>query len=109
MHYQGQCYCGNMQFQIEGQLSHVLVSRDSLRSRRGSLLWLLPMAQFQLLPRRSASAVTAQFCTDCGVYPYVQLQQQQAINMLALDIHCLKQPKLEQLHLSNLLGPLPRR
>lgn len=107
MHYQGQCYCGKMQFQIEGQLSHVLVSRDSLRSRRGSLLWLLPRAQFHLLPEQSKSLTMPQFCSNCGVYPYAQLQQQQAIPMLALDIHCLKQPKLEQLRLSNLLGPLP--
>lgn len=83
MVYRGYCYCGSMQFEVQGQLTRVLASHDLRAHRRSNFLWLIKRQQWQLCNFTN-------FCHDCGVYPYVYRCEQQSIGMLALDIRCLQ-------------------
>ncbi len=83
MIYRGHCYCGSMQFEVQGQLTQVLVSHNLKRQRRSNLLWLVQRQQLKL-------ASLSQFCHDCGLYPYEHRCDKQSIAMLALDIRCLQ-------------------
>lgn len=104
MTYQGQCFCGRIKFVVEGELRQVLANHDSLHNRRGSLLWLIPMTQFQEISQTAQAVASTTFCNNCGLYPYVQKQKNQTVAMLAVDLRCLDKIHLEELRITNLLG-----
>ena len=49
MQYHGSCHCGNVAFEVEGELSGAMACNCSICSRKGSLLWSVPRDKFKLL------------------------------------------------------------
>ena len=49
MKYKGSCHCGKIAFEAEGELNGAMACNCSMCSRKGSLLWFVPRAQFHLL------------------------------------------------------------
>ena len=44
----GSCHCGNIAFEVEGEIKEVMACNCSMCSRKGSLLWFVPRAKLRL-------------------------------------------------------------
>jgi hypothetical protein len=51
MLYKGSCHCGNIAFEVEGDLTSALACNCSICSRKGSLLWFMPRDSLRLSVR----------------------------------------------------------
>jgi len=49
MKYDGRCHCGNIRFEVEGEITAAMACNCCICSRQGSLLWFVPRARFKLL------------------------------------------------------------
>ena len=72
MIYKGGCHCGDVWFEVEGEIKEGLACNCSICQRKGSLLWFVPREQFRLLTSNAASAYTFnkhvikhRFCPTC--------------------------------------------
>jgi hypothetical protein len=78
MLYKGSCHCGQVAFEVEGDIKNGLACNCSICSRKGSLLWFVPREKLQLKTPESAVAtyqfnkhvIKHQFCRTCGIHPY---------------------------------------
>ena len=80
MNYTGGCHCGNIKFEVEGELKEAMACNCSLCARKGSLLWFVPRDKVRI----SASAadigtytfnkhvIKHHFCKTCGIHPYAE-------------------------------------
>ena len=58
MLYKGSCHCGNMKFEVEGELTQLVSCNCSICARKGALLWSVPRDKLRLLGPARASAAT---------------------------------------------------
>lgn len=59
MKYKGSCHCGQVAFEVDGELKQVMDCNCSICSRKGSLLWLVPRDKLRLLtPEENLSTYT---------------------------------------------------
>ena len=47
MIYNGSCHCGQIKFQVEGEIKQLMSCNCSICSRKGSLLWFAPREKFR--------------------------------------------------------------
>ena len=98
MKYKGSCHCGQVAFEVEGELKEVMACNCSICSRKGSLLWFIPRDHFRLLtPEDRASTYTFnkhhikhKFCTKCGIHPYAEASDRSGKPMAAINTRCLE-------------------
>lgn len=98
MHYHGSCHCGNIQFDVEGELTQALACNCSICQRKGTLLWFVPATQVNLLtPREKMTTYTFnkhviqhRFCLVCGVQPFGEANNPQGEPVFAINIRCLE-------------------
>lgn len=97
MHYQGSCHCGRVAFDVEGEIQGALACNCSMCQRKGSLLWFVPRAQFNLRTPEDAAAtytfnkhvIRHRFCPTCGIHPYAEGTDPQGNPMAAVNLRCL--------------------
>ena len=98
MLYKGSCHCGNMKFEVEGDLTEVVACNCSICSRKGALLWSVPRDALRLLGsgqgvgRYTFNTRTVEhlFCQTCGMHPFAEDVGSQEgrsayVNVLCLD------------------------
>ena len=98
MKYAGSCHCGNIRFEVEGEIKGAMACSCSLCSRKGSLLWFVPRSAFRLLtPEADAATYTFnkhvikhRFCTTCGIHPFAYGVDPKGNEMAAVNIRCLE-------------------
>lgn len=98
MHYHGSCHCGNIQFDVEGEITQALACNCSICQRKGTLLWFVPASQVNLLtPRDKMTTYTFnkhviqhRFCPVCGVQPFGEANNPKGEPMFAINIRCLE-------------------
>ncbi len=98
MKYSGSCHCGKIAFEVEGELMSALACNCSICSRKGTLLWFVPSAQFHLLTSRDAITtytinkhqIKHQFCSVCGVQPFGEGTDPKGNAVIAVNIRCLE-------------------
>lgn len=98
MNYKGSCHCGNIAFEVEGELTGALACNCSICSRKGSLLWFVPRDKLQLLtPEKDMSTYTFnkhviqhRFCPTCGMHPFGEGVDPKGNKMAAINIRCLE-------------------
>ncbi len=96
--HRGSCHCGRVAFEVEGEPDSALACNCSICSRKGSLLWFVPRAQFRLLtPEEDAGSYTFnrhlikhRFCPVCGIHPYGEGTDPQGRAMAAVNLRCLE-------------------
>jgi hypothetical protein len=94
--YHGSCHCGAVQFEVATTLTPAVRCNCSLCKRKGTVMVLLPEAQFRLTA--GADALTLYqfnsrlarhwFCKTCGIYTHHvprTMQDKVAINAGCLD------------------------
>lgn len=98
MRYQGSCHCGQIAFEVEGELTRVMNCNCSICMRKGALLWFVPRDKLQLLtPEEGTRAYTFgdhtiqhRFCPTCGIHPYGEGSDPAGKNMAAINVRCLE-------------------
>lgn len=105
MLYQGSCHCGDLKFEAEGELNQVIECNCSYCSRKGSLLWFVPRAQFTLRSGQNQPTVYKfnkhriehQFCPACGCEPFAFGTDPSGKEIAAINARCLENVDLATL------------
>ncbi|MFD2367264.1 GFA family protein [Pseudoduganella sp. GCM10020061] len=105
MNYKGSCHCGNIAFEVEGEIGGALSCNCSMCQRKGSLLWFVPRTSLRLLtPASNASTylfnkhvIKHQFCGVCGIHPYGEGKSPDGSETAAINIRCLEGIELESI------------
>jgi hypothetical protein len=93
-------------FEVEGEIDSALACNCSICRRKGSLLWFVPMKQFELkTPGESTAtylfnkhAIKHRFCTHCGIHPYAEaVHPKTGEPTAAINIRCLDGVDLDAL------------
>jgi len=103
MKFTGSCHCGNIAYEVDGDLTGAMACNCSICSRKGTLLWFVPESQFTLLtPREKITTYTFnkhiikhQFCGVCGVQPFGEGKDPQGNAVIAVNIRCLENIDLD--------------
>jgi len=98
MKYQGSCHCGQLRFEVEGELRSALACNCSICQRKGSLLWFVPHGALTLLtPDDHASTylfnkhlIRHRFCPTCGIHPYGEGTAPSGEAIAAINIRCIE-------------------
>ncbi|MNZ30885.1 Glutathione-dependent formaldehyde-activating enzyme [compost metagenome] len=97
MRYHGSCHCGQIAFEIEGEIGEVIQCNCSICSRRGSLLWFVPRDRLQLSTAEDAMStytfnthrIQHKFCPTCGCAPLAFGSMPDGSAMAAINVRCL--------------------
>ncbi|MBV7262764.1 GFA family protein [Photobacterium sp. WH77] len=112
MKYQGSCHCGNVAFEVEGDIQEALACNCSICQRKGSLLWFVPRSELKLLSQDSAAStytfnkhvIQHRFCPTCGIHPYGEGSDPQGNAMAAINIRCLDDIDLDAIPVTHFDG-----
>lgn len=112
MKYKGSCHCGNVAFEVQGELERAMSCNCSICSRKGALLWFVPRESFHLLGDDGAAAtytfnkhvIKHRFCPTCGIHPYGEGVGPDGRDMAAINIRCLDGVDLESVHVDQFDG-----
>jgi hypothetical protein len=112
MNYKGSCHCGQIAFEVEGELTQVMECNCSICSRKGSLLWFVPRDKLRLLaPENQISTYTFnkhvikhRFCPTCGMHPFGEGADPAGNRMAAINVRCLEDVDLSSLPVQHFDG-----
>lgn len=98
MKHKGSCHCGQVAFEVEGEIDSALSCNCSICSCRGSLLWFVPRDDLTLLgPEDAASTYTFNkhvikhnFCPTCGIHPYGEGVDPKGNSVAAINLRCIE-------------------
>ena len=98
MKHKGSCHCGNIAFEVEGEIKSVMSCNCSICQRKGSLLWFVPRSDFHLLTPESAAStyefnkhvIKHRFCATCGVAPYAEAPDPKGNPTAAINVRCIE-------------------
>ena len=98
MKYTGSCHCGKVAFEVEGNIDGALACNCSICQRKGSLLWFVPRAEFQLkTPDDEIASYTFnrhvikhRFCPVCGIHTHGEGADPKGNAIAAVNIRCLE-------------------
>jgi hypothetical protein len=98
MKYRGSCHCGQIAFEVEGDLPEVMSCNCSMCQRKGALMWFMPRAAVQLLtpPERMSTyqfnkhVINHRFCPTCGIHPFGEGIAPNGQEMAAVNVRCLE-------------------
>jgi hypothetical protein len=104
MIYQGSCHCGQVAFEVEGEIQGVIACNCSICQRKGSLLWFVPRAQLTLTTDPAAMStylfnkhlIQHHFCPTCGIHPFGEGTAPNGDVMAAVNIRCLEAVDIDQ-------------
>jgi hypothetical protein len=105
MQYRGSCHCGQVAFEVQGEIQGVISCNCSICQRKGSLLWFVPRDALKLLTPESASSVYKfnkhvighHFCPTCGMHPYGEGTDPKGNKMAAVNVRCLEGVDLDNI------------
>ncbi len=112
MSYRGSCHCGQIAFEVEGDLEGATACNCSICSRKGALMWFMPRAQLRLLTPEAAMAtytfnkhvIQHHFCPTCGIHPFGEGVDPKGNRMAAVNIRCLEGIDLDAVPLTHYDG-----
>lgn len=98
MKYKGSCHCGQVAFEVEGEISEVMECNCSICSRKGALMWFAPREKMRLLtPEENLAtytfgkhAIKQRFCPRCGIHPFGEGTDPAGSPMAAINVRCLE-------------------
>ena len=98
MIYKGGCHCGQIAFEVEGDLTQVGDCNCSICSKMGSLHWFVSRDKLLLLTSETALAtytfgsgtIRHYFCPKCGIHPYGEGSDPSGNRIAAVNARCLE-------------------
>ena len=105
MNYRGSCHCGKVRFEVEGELTQAVECNCSHCSRKGYLLWFVPLAKLNLHTPENALAtytfnkhvIKHHFCPKCGCAPFGFGKDRAGAATAAINVRCLEGVELSTL------------
>ncbi|QHE89059.1 GFA family protein [Hydrogenophaga sp. BPS33] len=96
--YCGSCHCGQVAFEVEGEIDSGMACNCSICSRKGSLLWFVPRERLELKTPEGAAAtytfnkhvIRHRFCPTCGIHPYGEGVDPKGNAMAAINLRCIE-------------------
>lgn len=98
MHYTGSCQCGQVAFDVEGEIDSGLSCNCSMCARRASVLWFVPRDRLVLKTPEDQLAtytfnkhhIQHRFCPTCGIHVYGEANDPKgnaiaAVNLRVID------------------------
>ena len=97
MKYKGSWHCGNIQFELEGELTTAVACNCSICARKGTLLMFVPLTHFKLLSEDknittytfNKHVIKHKFCAICGVQCFGEGADPSGNGVAAVNIRCL--------------------
>ncbi|TDK23712.1 GFA family protein [Luteimonas aestuarii] len=94
----GSCHCGQIAFEVEGDIDGALACNCSICARRASLLWFRPESAFVLRTPTSQMAtytfnrhaIKHHFCPRCGIHPYGEGTAPDGTRTIAINLRCIE-------------------
>jgi len=96
MQYHGSCHCGQIAFDVDGEIDSVLECNCSICTKKGYLHWFVPKSQLTALKGEDIASVYTfhtgkirhLFCPSCGCAP-LGLGEHNGVAMAAINARCL--------------------
>lgn len=112
MIYKGSCHCGQIAFEVEGELKQVTQCNCSICSKRGHLMWFVPRTHLHLMtPAGNYSTYTFNkhkikhhFCPKCGCAPFAEGVGRDGTAMASINTRCLDDVDLSVLTVNHFDG-----
>ncbi|TDU26415.1 hypothetical protein DFR24_3439 [Panacagrimonas perspica] len=112
MTHTGSCHCGNVKFEVEGQIDGAMACNCSICSRKGSLLWFVPRDALKLLSSENDLAtytfnkhvIQHRFCATCGIHPFGEGTDPKGNRMAAINLRCVDGIDLDALKVQHFDG-----
>lgn len=101
----GSCHCGQIAFEVDGDVSQVLECNCSYCSCKGYLLWFVPRASLRITSSTDRMStyqfnkhvISHHFCADCGCAPFAFGVSPQGEETAAVNARCLETVALDTL------------
>jgi len=98
MIHKGSCHCGDISFEVEGDLANAMECNCSHCSRKGYLLWFVPREKLRLqTPGADMATDTSNkhvikhhFCSSCGCAPFGFGTSPSGAATAAVNVRCLE-------------------
>jgi hypothetical protein len=98
MKYQGSCHCGQIAFEVEGEIPELMSCNCSMCQRKGALMWFVPRQAMALRtkPEQSSTytfnkhAIKHVFCPTCGIHVFGEGAAPSGEEMAAINVRCLE-------------------
>ncbi|MBI5120830.1 MAG: GFA family protein [Rhodospirillales bacterium] len=98
MKYQGSCHCGDVAFEVEGEVQGLMDCNCSICVRKASLLWFVPRQALRLLTSETnlscykfgKEVISHRFCKRCGIHPFGEGIGPDGQPMAAINVRCLE-------------------
>jgi hypothetical protein len=98
MKYQGSCHCGQVAFEVEGEIPDLMACNCSMCQRKGILMWFVPREAMTLLtaPENMGTytfnkqLIKHRFCPTCGIHPFGEAPSPSGQEMAAINVRCLE-------------------
>lgn len=112
MIYKGSCHCGQIAFEVEGDLTGVADCNCSICARMGALHWFVPRDKLLLLTSETGLAtytfgtetIRHHFCPRCGIHPFGEGTDAKGNRSAAVNARCLEEVDLSSLSVDQLDG-----
>lgn len=112
MKYEGSCHCGQIVFEVEGDLQQVMECNCSHCSRKGYLLWFVPRENLRLATPEADLAtytfnkhvIKHHFCPKCGCAPFGFGVDRSGKATAAVNVRCLEGVERSQLKIVQVDG-----
>lgn len=97
MLYSGSCHCGEVAFEVEGEIEAAIACNCSICARKGALLWAVPRDGLHLLTSDAAMgtytfnrhAIAHRFCRTCGIHPFAEDAGAAEGGSVYINLRCL--------------------
>jgi len=112
MKYQGSCHCGQVAFEVEGNIEGAMSCNCSMCQRKGALMWFVPRENLHVTrgDRGMASytfnkhVIQHKFCPTCGIHPFGEGTDSSGKAMAAINARCLENVDLAVLNITHYDG-----
>ena len=103
MNYRGSCHCGQVAFEVEGEIQGAMACNCSICVRKGTLMWFVPREKLHLLTTDDAAStytfnkhlIQHRFCPTCGIHPYAEATGPDGKPMAAINLRCIEDIDLD--------------
>ncbi|MEC5386563.1 GFA family protein [Uliginosibacterium sp. H3] len=112
MTYKGSCHCGQVAFEVQGEIPEVTSCNCSICQRKGVLMWFVPPQAVALLtsPEHVGSymfnkhAINHRFCAACGIHTFGEARAPNGDPVYAINVRCLEGVDLSALKVQHFNG-----
>ena len=99
----GSCHCGQVAFEVEGEITGGVACNCSMCQRKGSVLWFVPRTALRVTAGEDALAtytfnkhvVRHRFCPTCGIHSFGEGVGPDGAAMAAINLRCIEGIDLE--------------